>query len=65
MDSAGVWELASAYMPAKSKGGELKFLYPTKDVHRVLQITQAGQSFGPHETKIRLKENNTSQKNLF
>jgi anti-anti-sigma factor len=30
MDSAGVGELAGAYVPVKSKGGQLKFLNPMK-----------------------------------
>jgi anti-sigma B factor antagonist len=46
MDSAGVGELAGAYMPVKSKGGELKFLNPTKKVHGMLQITQLDKVFG-------------------
>jgi anti-sigma B factor antagonist len=45
MDSAGVGELAGAYLPVKSKGGELKFLNPTKQVHRVLQVTQLDKVF--------------------
>jgi anti-sigma B factor antagonist len=45
MDSAGVGELANAYLPVKSKGGELKFLNPTKKVHRVLQVTQLDKVF--------------------
>jgi len=45
MDSAGVGELASAYLPVKTKGGELKFLNPTKNVHRVLQMTQLDKVF--------------------
>jgi anti-sigma B factor antagonist len=45
MDSAGVGELAGAYMPVKSKGGELKFLNPTKKIHGVLQITGLGRVF--------------------
>jgi anti-sigma B factor antagonist len=45
MDSAGVGELAGAYMPVKSKGGELKFLNPTKEVYEVLQITQLERVF--------------------
>jgi anti-sigma B factor antagonist len=40
IDSAGVGELAGAYMPVESQGGELKFLNPTKKIHGVLQITQ-------------------------
>ena len=39
MDSAGVGELAGAYKLVKSTGGELKFLNPTKKVHRILVIT--------------------------
>jgi anti-sigma B factor antagonist len=45
MDSAGVGELAGAYVPVKSKGGELKFLNPTKKVYGVLQITQLDKVF--------------------
>jgi anti-sigma B factor antagonist len=45
IDSAGVGELVGAYLPVKNKGGELKFLNPTKNVHRVLQITQLDKVF--------------------
>jgi anti-sigma B factor antagonist len=45
MDSAGVGELAGAYLPVKTKGGELKLLNPTKKVHRMLQITQLDKVF--------------------
>ncbi len=45
IDSAGVGELAGAYLPVKTKGGELKFLNPTKKVHRVMQITQLDRVF--------------------
>jgi anti-sigma B factor antagonist len=45
MDSAGVGELVGAYMPVKSKGGELKFLNPTKKVLGMLQITQLDTLF--------------------
>jgi anti-sigma B factor antagonist len=45
MDSAGVGELAGAYVPVKSKGGELKFLSPTKKVHDMLKITQLDKVF--------------------
>ncbi|MFZ3334173.1 MAG: STAS domain-containing protein [Candidatus Acidiferrales bacterium] len=45
IDSAGVGELAGAYMPIKSLGGELKFLNPTKKVHGVLQVTQLDKVF--------------------
>jgi anti-anti-sigma factor len=45
MDSAGVGELAGAYVPVKSKGGELKFLNPTKKVYGLLQITQLDKVF--------------------
>lgn len=45
MDSAGVGELAGAYMPVKSKGGEMKFLNPTKKVYTMLQITQLDRVF--------------------
>ena len=45
LDSAGIGELAGAYMPVKSRGGELKFLNPTKKVHGLLQITQLDRVF--------------------
>ena len=45
MDSAGVGELAGAYLPVKTKGGELKLLNPTKNVHRVMQVTQLDKAF--------------------
>jgi anti-sigma B factor antagonist len=45
MDSAGVGELAGAYVPVKSKGGDLKFLNPTKKVHDMLKITQLDRVF--------------------
>jgi anti-sigma B factor antagonist len=45
MDSAGVGELAGAYVPVKSKGDELKFLNPTKKVYGLLQITQLDKAF--------------------
>jgi anti-sigma B factor antagonist len=45
MDSAGVGELAGAYMPLKSRGGELKFLNPTKKIQGILQITQLDKVF--------------------
>jgi len=45
MDSAGVGELAGAYLPVKTKGGELKFLNPTKNVYRVIQMTQLDKVF--------------------
>lgn len=45
MDSAGVGELAGAYVPVKSKGGELKFLNPTKKVHDMLKVTQLDKVF--------------------
>ena len=45
MDSAGIAELAGAYMPVKSKGGALKFLNPTKKVHGMLKITQLDRVF--------------------
>ena len=45
MDSAGVGELARAYLPVKEKGVELKFLNPTKNVHRVMQMTQLDKAF--------------------
>jgi anti-anti-sigma factor len=48
MDSAGVGELAGAYLPVKTKGGEIKFLNPTKQVHRVLQLTQLDKVFEVH-----------------
>jgi anti-sigma B factor antagonist len=45
MDSAGVGELVGAYMPVKSKRGEMKLLNPTKKVHGILQITQLDRVF--------------------
>jgi anti-anti-sigma factor len=45
IDSAGVGELAGAYVPLKSIGGEMKFLNPTKKVRGVLQITQLDKAF--------------------
>ena len=45
IDSAAVGELAGAYLPVKTKGGALKFLNPTKNVHRVLQISQLDKVF--------------------
>jgi anti-sigma B factor antagonist len=45
MEGAGVGELAGAYMPVKSTGGDLKFLNPTKKVHGMLQITQLDRVF--------------------
>lgn len=40
INSAGIGELAGAYMPVKFRGGELKFLNPTKKVHGMLWMTQ-------------------------
>ena len=45
MDSAGVGELAGAYKAVKSRGGELKFLNPTKKVHGILVITGLDKVF--------------------
>src|SRR4029077_6635159 len=45
MDSAGVSELAGACAPVKSKGGDLKFLNPTKKVYDMLKITQLDKVF--------------------
>ena len=45
VDSAGVGELVGAYVPVKTKGGELKILNPTKNVHRMMQITQLDRVF--------------------
>jgi anti-sigma B factor antagonist len=45
MGSAGLGELVGVHMPAKSEGGELKFLNPTKKVHGILQTTQLGRVF--------------------
>jgi anti-sigma B factor antagonist len=45
IDSAGVGELAGAYQPVKSKGGELKFLNPAKQVYAMLQITKLDKVF--------------------
>jgi anti-sigma B factor antagonist len=48
LDSAGVGELAGAYVPVKSSGGELKFLNPKKKVLAVLQTTQLDKVFEVH-----------------
>jgi len=53
MDSAGVGELAGAYLPMKTKGGEIKFLNPTKHVQRVLQLTQLDRVFEVHTDEQR------------
>jgi anti-sigma B factor antagonist len=45
IDSAGIGELAGAYMPVKTKGGQLKLLNPTRNVHRVIQMTQLDKAF--------------------
>jgi anti-sigma B factor antagonist len=45
MDSSGVGELVGAYMPVKSRGGELKFMNPTKKIHGILQITKLDKVF--------------------
>ena len=51
LDSAGVGELAGAYVPVKSSGGELKFLNPTKKVQAVLQTTQLDKVFEVHTSE--------------
>jgi anti-sigma B factor antagonist len=48
MDSAGVGELAGAYLPVKVKGGELRFLNPTKKIQGILEITQLDRVFQVH-----------------
>jgi len=45
IDSAGVGELIGAYSSLNTKGGDLKFLNPTKNVHRVMQMTQLDKVF--------------------
>jgi anti-sigma B factor antagonist len=45
VDSAGIGELIGAYVPLKTKGGVLKLLNPTKNVHVVLQITNLSKVF--------------------
>jgi anti-sigma B factor antagonist len=40
VDSAGIAELISAYVPLKTRGGALKLLNPTKKVCAMLEITQ-------------------------
>jgi anti-sigma B factor antagonist len=45
IDSAGIGELAGAYMPVKSIGGNLKFLNPIKKVQGLLQVTQLDKVF--------------------
>jgi anti-sigma B factor antagonist len=45
VDSAGIAELISAYVPLKTRGGVLKLLNPTKKVHAMLEITQLSRIF--------------------
>jgi len=52
IDSAGIGELAGAYMPVKSRGGEMKFLNPTKKVHGILQITQLDRVFEVYTDEV-------------
>ena len=40
IDSAGIGELARAYISVKSRGGEMKLLNPTKKVHDLLDLTR-------------------------
>ena len=49
VDSAGVGELAGAHMPVKSKGGELKFLNPTKKVHGMRHRSNSKRPSRPPE----------------
>jgi anti-sigma B factor antagonist len=45
VDSAGIAELISAYVPLKTGGGVLKLLNPTKKVLAMLEITQLSKVF--------------------
>lgn len=39
IDSAGIAELIAAFVPLKTRGGELKLLRPTEKVQHILEIT--------------------------
>lgn len=45
IDSAGIGELAAAFMAVRREGGELKLLNLTKKVHDVVQIVKLGSIF--------------------
>ena len=45
IDSSGVGELAGAYSPVKTRGGEMKLLNPTKKVDDMLKLTQLSRVF--------------------
>ena len=45
IDSSGVGELAGAYTPVKTRGGEMKLLNPTKKVDDMLKLTQLSRVF--------------------
>lgn len=40
IDSAGVGELMSCYTSVRNRGGKLKLMYLSKNVHNLLQITK-------------------------
>ena len=40
IDSSGLGHLVSAYTAVRNRGGELKLLHLTKNVHNVMQITK-------------------------
>lgn len=45
IDSAGIGELAAAFMAVRQQGGELKLMNLTKKVHDVVQIVKLGSIF--------------------
>ncbi|MGE5321399.1 MAG: STAS domain-containing protein [Actinomycetota bacterium] len=45
IDSAGIGELAGAFLAVRRQGGELKLLNLTKKVHDVVQIVKLGSIF--------------------
>ena len=45
IDSAGIGELAAAFLAVRQQGGELKLLNLTKKVHDVVQIVKLGSIF--------------------
>ena len=40
IDSAGIGELVSCYTSVRNRGGELKLMHLSKNVHNLLQITK-------------------------
>jgi len=45
IDSSGIGELAGAYTPVRTRGGEMKLLNPTKKVDDMLKLTQLSRVF--------------------